>query len=271
MNYSDNLIKVLLEINDEVSTFLMTLNGTDQQDIDLVDLSEKEGYITFNKIGRETRTEIKSGRFVSMLTDQFTARVIELFFNQFKSIGEYNKIKSNFVIGSGEDFGFAYNTENYSERTGSLSGSCMNNVGLGRLKLYADNPLKIKILMLKDDDGKLLGRAILWRNAFLREGETAEERNNGASKKAWILDRVYSTKDYYADIFKKYATEMGWYYKCGNNMEFMRPDGIPVKCRVKINLKEFEFGNYPYLDTMRSVSKEGTISNKRWKGEVRFY
>lgn len=269
MNFSDKFKEVLIEINDDISSFLLTLEGTEQE-IENVDLSSREGYITYTR--SENKTRIKSGRFVSMLSGdgQYSAREIELFVNKFKSISEYNRIKANFVLGEGEDFEFAYNTENYQDRTGSLNGSCMNNVGLDRLKLYVDNPTKIKILMLKDNDGKLLGRSVIWKNAFIREGESAEDRNNSETFKNTIVDRIYTTQDYYINIFEKYASEKGWYVRQGG-LDFKRPDGEVSKCRVKCNLKEFEFGNYPYLDTMRSVSKNGTISNKRWKGEVRFY
>ena len=147
----------------------------------------------------------------------------------------------------------------------------MNNIGDIRLKLYTDNPKKIKVLMLKDETGNILGRAIIWRNAFARIGESAEDRNNAETFKTWIMDRVYSTEDWIIDLFEKYARHKGWYTRTNNRFEFITPTNELVKMRVKINLTNFEFGGYPYLDTMRSVSKKGTISNKRWKDEVRFY
>ncbi|CAG7581196.1 MAG: hypothetical protein SLAVMIC_00722 [uncultured marine phage] len=271
MNYSEKLKDVLNEINDPVSQRLLELEGS-EQDIDNVDISTKEGYISFNRDGREARTRIKAGRFVSTVAnEEFTPREIEVFFNQFKSIGEYHQIKDRFELGSGDDFEYCYTRENYAEQTGSLRGSCMTNVGAERLRLYMKNPKKIKILMLKDEDGGVLGRAIVWRNSFVREGESAEDRNNSETFKVNVMDRVYTTKDYLVHLFERYASEQGWYVKSGYNMEFKRPDGEQVKCRVKCNLKDYEYGNYPYLDTMRSISKKGTISNKRWKGEVRFY
>lgn len=270
MNFSEKFKNTLIEIGDDISSYLLTLEGSDQE-IDNIDFSNRDGYVSFNKNGRDIKTRIKVGRFVSMFTDTYSAREIELFVNKYKSIGEYNKIKGNMTLGSGSDFIFAYTVDNYSERSGSLGGSCMNNAEDVRLKLYSDNPRKIKILMLKDDEGKILARAVVWKNAFIREGESAEDRNNSETFKKTVMDRVYSTKDYYINIFNQYASEKGWYIRYGGGLSFKRPDGQEVNCRVKVNLKEFEFGNYPYLDTMRSVSKKGTISNKTWKADVRFH
>lgn len=271
MNFSEKFKNSLTKIGDDVSSYLLTLDGTEQE-VDNVDFSSRDGYVSYNRPGRDVKIRIKAGRFVTMFTDRFNARQIELFVNEYKSIGEYNKIKDRIILGSGEeDFEIAYTTDNYAERSGSLGGSCMNNVGRNRLKLYADNPRKIKILMLKDDDGMILARAVVWKNAFIREGESAEDRNNSETFKKTIMDRVYSTRDHYINIFNQYATEKGWYIRHGGGLRFKRPDGQEVNCRVKVNLKEFEFGNYPYLDTLKSVSKKGTISNKRWKDDVRFH
>lgn len=272
MEYSEKLVEVLTELStneDPVADFLLELNNTEQE-YQTVDLSQEVGKISFIKEGEETKRKIKSGRFVAKFTDEFTARQIELFVNEFKSFVELNKIKDNIELGCGEDFDFAYTRDNYSEISGSLGGSCMNNAGEVRLKLYRENPRKIKILMVKDEEGKLVARAILWKNGFLREGESAEDRNNSESFKASVLDRVYATQDHYINTIHKYAQEQGWYIRLGG-LSFRRPDGETVNCRVKFNLKSYEYGNYPYLDTMRSISKKGTISNKRWKGEVRFW
>lgn len=274
MNFKENFIELLEKIDNPISDLLLNKDNHDiDEDIDNIDVSSKEGYVSFNRNGSENKTRKKIGRFISMFDHEFTPREVEIFVNEYKSLSGYYKYVDMFELGSGEDFEFAYNMDNYHERTGSLGGSCMNNSGIDRLKLYASekNSKKIKILMLKNEEGKLLGRAVIWRNAFIREGETAEDRNNCEPFKGNVMDRVYSTKDYYINIFEKYAASKGWYVRRGGGLQFKKPDGTNVNCRVKLNLRDFRFGNYPYLDTMRSVSKKGTISNKRWKDQVRFY
>lgn len=272
MNFTENFTELLTKIENPISDFLLNIDNHEiDEDIDNIDVSSKEGYVSFNRNGRENKTRKKIGRFVSMFNHDFTARDIEIFVNEYKSLSGYYKYVDMFEMGSGEDFKFAYDVDNYDERSGSLGGSCMNNAGDDRLKLYLDNPKKIKILMLKNEEGKLLGRAIIWHRAFIREGETAEDRNNSESFKTNIMDRVYSTKDYYINVFEKYAASKGWYVRHGGGLQYKRPDGEIVNCRIKLNLREFRFGNYPYLDSLRSVSKKGTISNKRWKDTVRFY
>jgi len=272
MEFKEKFISILDKIESPISDFLLNTDNHDiDEEIDNIDVSSREGYVSFNRNGRDVKTRKKIGRFVSMFTDTFSARDIELFVNEYKSLSGFYKYIDRFELGSGDSFKEAYNIDCYAERSGSLGGSCMNNAAENRLKLYIANPKKVKVLMLRDEEGKVLGRAIVWRNAFLREGESAEDRNECEPFKKWVMDRVYSTKDYYINIFEKYASSKGWYIRHGGGLQFKRPDGEMVNCRVKINLKDFRFGNYPYLDTMRSVSKKGTISNKRWKDEVRFW
>ena len=273
MEFKENFKELLSKIENPISDFLLDTDNHDiDENINNINVSSKEGYVSFNRNGRENKTRKKVGRFISMFRQEFTPREIEIFVNEFKSLSGYYKYVSMFELGSGNDFKFSYDPENYDERAGHLGGSCMNSADDRRLKLYVDNPKKIKILMLKTEEGKLLGRAVVWKNAFIREGESAEDRNNSETFKVNIVDRIYTTKDYYISVFEKYAASQGWYVRSGGGgLSFKNADGENVNCRVKINLKDFRFGNYPYLDTMRSVSKKGTISNKRWKDDIRFY
>lgn len=272
MEFKENFKRILNKIESPISDFLLDPhNHNIDEEIDNIDVSSKEGYVSFNRNGRDVKVKKKAGRFVSMFTDSFTPREIEIFVNEYKSLSGFYKYIDNFELGSGDDFKEGYNVDCYAERSGSLGSSCMNNAEEDRLKLYIDNPNKVKILMLKDKDGKVLARSIVWKNAFIREGESAEDRNNSEPFKKWVMDRVYSNKDFYINIFEQYASSKGWYTRHGGGLNYKRPDGEIVKCRIKVKLKEFEFGNYPYLDTMRSMSKKGTISNKRWKQEVRFW
>jgi hypothetical protein len=269
MKYRAKIKTLLTEIKDnEISKYLLSLEGS-KQEIDEIDISS-DGFISFKKNDKKNRNKIKAGRFISKFPNEYTARDIEIFVNLVKARAKYTELYGNFEMGSGEDVLFSYSIENYATMSGSLAGSCMNNVGENRLKLYKDNPKKVKVLMLKDNDGKLLGRCIVWKNSFISEGANAAERNEFDTLKATVLDRVYSTQDYIIDLFQKYALEHGYYFRMGG-MSFINPSNERVSARIKTNLTNFEFSGYPYLDTMRSVSKKGTISNKMWKQDLRFY
>ena len=277
MNYTKKLVDVLTTIkeneNDRVCNFLLKLNTkSNSEDISEVDISTTEGSVKYRVGDRRRWYNIKIGRFINKFTNDFTPRDIEIFVNSFKGNTKYETIKQSFEMGKGKDFIFSYTSENYAEHTGSLGGSCMNNRSVDSLKLYVSNPKKINILMLKNSEGKLLGRAIVWKDAFIRVGESAEDRNNAESFKGTVLDRPYTTKDHYIKAYEKYAKENGWFIRRGG-LQFLDPEGNLVKCRIKVNLQKYKFAgsNYPYLDTMRSISKNGTISNKGWKQEVRFY
>ena len=214
--------------------------------------------------------EMKIGRFINKIADNsFTPRDIELFVNEYKSIyavtlGGYS---DRITIGKGEDVKWSYETINYYDTTGSLGGSCMNNVEAIRLKIYSDNPRKVKIIMLKHENGKLLGRAILWDKSFIRVGDSADDRNSNESVKTGFLDRVYAVNESTENIIRLWARSKGYYVRMGG-MSVITPDGRTSKARIKCKLKNLRYlGDRPYLDTMGNVSPNGTFSNKRWKDD----
>jgi hypothetical protein len=102
----------------------------------------------------------------------------------------------------------------------------------------------LKLLVLLDKEGAILGRALLWKD---KDG-----RN--------IMDRVYFVydKDYYK--FIRWANENDFYYKKSNSglTKFIKSGKEEIILTgVKIlNAFDFPDEEYPYMDTFSYVYKD---------------
>lgn len=188
---------------------------------------------------------------------------IESFVNMFKAemanTGDYEK----FDIVEGEDIVFWYNQENYSkfcnEET-TLGKSCLRYEESSKyLELYLKNSDKIKMVIFKDSDNKLKGRAILWT---LDKPERT------------FMDRIYTVNDFDVEVFKNYAKKNEWLFKerqtfgWNNRIIDGKDDTIynPSDLIMTTELKHDELRYYPYLDTMcvynkdiKVVTNDGTL------------
>jgi hypothetical protein len=190
-----------------------------------------------NDIWMKNRIQIKIGRFIRKLFSQkfinitLTDSEVEDFVNQWKSINEVE----DFDIFTGTDIINGYITKNYSSNTGTLGNSCMNDETY-LVRFYSYCPT-VKLLVLLDDDKKILGRALLW---------TDHEGRN-------IMDRIYYTydKDYFK--FIRWANENDYYYKKSNSFgsPFIKRGVISyLESKVRIpNCFEFADDGFPYFDT----------------------
>lgn len=257
-------LKSVLEKLDEceVRNFLLNFKDEQYEELDLSKNQGKDDFIAYKEKNKERKVRKKVGKFINKHTKKFTARDIEVFVNKFKAVGKFQKLKDKFKLVDGKDIIWGYSSTNYSIRSGSLGSSCMNNRSKNQYNLYVHNPDKIKLLALVDNNNKILARALVWKG-LIREGKNPEERNNSEAKKAIVIDRVYCSDEYQQDLFKQYASINGWLYKSGQ-MSFIRPDGKLITGRFKSKLKKYKFSDKPYIDTMRYLSKKGSISNKVW-------
>ena len=115
----------------------------------------------------------------------------------------YDEIKNDFEIVDGEEIKKWFNLKNIEGkgRHGSLYGSHMNTMSPDTFEIYANNTEKIKLLILKTPQGKLVGRAILWVNLNQPNGET-------------FMSRPMVSHDIYINMFK--------YLTCINIRHFIR-------------------------------------------------
>lgn len=200
------------------------------------------------KIGKIIRTLSKALNLDSPITD----KDIEDFVNQYKATS--TKTTVEFKLVSGDDITKYYDSKRYYGKSGSLGGSCMADESKSTFKLYSENPNKVKMLVLIDNNDKIHGRAIVWK---LKESPCEAK---------YFMDRVYSNSDSDVYKFKKFAEEKGYLYKefmnshIDTNVNFIyNGKEVVGECSVKL---DGAAKNYPFVDTMCFLSKDKeTLSN----------
>lgn len=140
-----------------------------------------------------------------------------------------------------------YHYEIYSAEGGSLGNSCMKYDSCQRFfGLYSDNE-NISLLVMRDVKTSLImGRALLW---------------NFDSYK--IMDRIYTINDEELSFnFKKWAIDNGYLYKHEqkwNNSLIFEFNGKKCEHKLGIQLSNWEYDYYPYLDTFKFLDKKSGI------------
>lgn len=199
----------------------------------------------------KSRNSIKLGKFINkILPDQHTTAEIEEFVNRFKSKLEGNE---EFDIVEGEDFDKWYWYGNYAATTGNLGDSCMSRK-IGFFPIYVQNPEVCRLLILKDDEGLLLGRAVVWKVDSIKITEGSIE-----TKFEYFLDRVYVTKDSNMHKFHEYANKEGWAHKTENNYrshKLITFNNVKLRAEMTVKINTGEYDAYPYMDTFARHDQE---------------
>ena len=154
--------------------------------------------------------------------------------------GEGSKIEEV----KGNNISFWYNSKNYQSRNGQLGSSCMSNSECESfLELYDLNKDSVSLLILKNSNDKLIGRALLWK---------LDKEINGSSK---FMDRIYCSTDFDVKIFEQWAIDNNCIYRNSgrSNGIFYFLNGQEIKTpnlNVILKYGENELDNYPYMDTL---------------------
>jgi hypothetical protein len=181
---------------------------------------------------KKQRTEIFIGRFVNRLSEKskipLESSKIENFVNTYKSRFDSVKMgEQNFEEVKGKDIKKWYHKDNYDRISGELGNSCMRYEQCqDYFEIYIKNPEVCKLLILKNDEGDtIVGRALVW---------------NLMNEKTF-MDRVYTIYNSDKNLFTDYANRRGWILEDDIGWSEMK--------KLKVQLKEWEFEKYPYLDT----------------------
>ena len=206
---------------------------------------------------RENRQVCKAGKLARKLIDEkyytdlgLKDTDFELFANLIKA----DKINDEdcavkFIEVKGEDIRFRYHEDNHSQKysLGSMGESCMRyDKAQSYLDLYVENPKQVSMLVLVDCEDKTVGRAIVWQT------------NVGT-----FMDRVYATNAH-QKMFEGYAEDKGWMYKqyhSNNEDSRIMHEGEARSLYPVVKLSNYEFDEYPYMDTMCYLSDSGKLSN----------
>lgn len=290
---SQRLIEMLCKINHTIAYDLLEqLKYRGSSTISYLDFGESSDSISFiysnkmyelqrefdykwtEKVWKEKRAEMKIGKVIKQIFgDRYPVNNpkgqqmpkppidIESFVNLYKAEREKNENSERFHIVSGEDIVYWYNFKNYTRfvrEDTPLGKSCLRYEESGKfLEMYVKNPEKVSMLILKDDQDKLRGRALVW--------------NLDVPENRVYMDRIYTVNDFDIELFKDFARKNGWLYKerqtfgWNNIIVDSRNNNLytPSNLKLEVVLNDKKLRYYPYLDTLSVYNKKKGILNNQ--------
>jgi hypothetical protein len=257
--YSDKLRTLFTKISNgsseeakKIANFLILAEDSNQMldKYTLVDVTEKNDYISYVQVNRilkefpgkedrvendskfwsdeKIRTKHKIGKWVTHIykdvykTTSFTPSQIEEFSNAYKATYDAIDIVPEFVILKGDDIKWGYLEANYAEGKGTLANSCMRYDYCQKyFDIYTENEDVCSLLVLKDSNNKVKGRALLW---VLDDGEL-------------YMDRIYIANDSDKYLFDEWAEEKNYRTYLNDHKS------------KSVDVEENSYDYYPYMDT----------------------
>ena len=223
------------------------------------------------RIWSTSRNSIKIGRLVRalLLKAKLTVKDDELesFINQYKATYDFAKdALKQFDIVKGSTIAHWYEEDNYVEGGGSLNNSCMASADSDYFDIYTQNS-KVSMVILYGDNGVIKedgsykdslikGRAILWECEL--DGKPVN-----------FMDRIYTTVDADAELFKQFAEKNGWWYKKRQSMEpseYFTNGTESQRATMVVKLDDSDFDYYPYCDTMCYIDIDNNIASNCYSG-----
>lgn len=212
------------------------------------------GYLLIND-----KQEVKVGRILTKIGKIIHGRNkcynmshdIEFFVDSYKAWDNMNKLEFKYL--KGEEIRKGYFGENYTRNDfGSLHTSCMNNKP-SLLDLYTLNPDKVSLLVLVDNEGKIYGRALVWK---LRNSNHL------------YMDRVYVANNYIHKIFNEYATKNKMIHRSKDHdytFVIYKPSGKSTtskRFKMSVKVKTKGITKFPYMDSLNLLDTwSNTLSN----------
>jgi hypothetical protein len=200
---------------------------------------------------------MKPGKLFRMLegNDEYSDKNVEYFVNKIKSYvslhgdehGEGAE-SPNFSVVSGEMIGYYYMNSNYVDfgTSSNLMGSCMRyDTCQPYFRFYEQNQDSISMLILRNNDYKIVARALLWFN-----GENT------------YMDTIYHATDAHCTTMIEYAVRHGFYYKSQQSCHFFAFDMYkgekisPEIVKIPVHIDE-SWSSMPWLDTVMFIVKDG--------------
>jgi len=232
-------------------------------------LKEREpDYLQFDPEYRKDHgVMVKAGKFFRHCLPNVSDSIIQ------KLVSKWYAIISDLTNDSWEfelsdDICHYYHEDQYFDDSGSLGSSCMQYGSLQDCIEFYDN-YNAKILILKNTDDKIKGRAIVWENVFFPE----------LDKTMNFMDRVYVNDDNDKELFVDYAWKNGWVWKDKQSMvdktSFRFQDNEienAILFRDFIKIKPTSYFDIvgcrvPYMDTLTYANEDGVLSNNEEFGQ----
>lgn len=151
-------------MNNEILKILERNGVKLSADIANIRISENKQGIAYDVAGNEKKYWMKAGKFLKKyaidLQDTDVQRIAGELNNFFKSLNLSSINDDKYLT---RNFEFAYNADNYHKGDGNLNHSCMRRYADEVHKFYSLISEDIlKIYYEKDDDGRVIGRALVW-------------------------------------------------------------------------------------------------------------
>ena len=222
------------------------------------------------------RNQIKIGKFVTSVLGPLPAKELEDFVNKLKSSKDRGlEIK----IVEGDEIKKYYRTEALSDNPNlsysEIMRSCMRDkekASPNVFDIYTKNPESCKMVVMLDENGGLLSRAILWKvdncektptNEYFGGQRTEETRGLNLPESFWFMDRVYSIESWMDKSMYDWADKKGYACKRGNwgnrNIVF---NGVGGHCQMEVDVKKIAYKGFPYMDTFIYYDvKNGKLRN----------
>jgi len=223
----------------------------------------KISYLTTDRIGKiqdpseywssSRRFAVKPGGFISKIFKDIPSKEVEKFSNLYRA--QSNKAVFTWNVVDGSKMLNYYHLDSYAQERGTLGASCMKYDNCqDYLGIYTNNRDKVKMLVMLNDEGGLMGRALLW--------------NLDTHK---IMDRIYTIADEeFVFQFKKWATDNGYLYKSEQNwyntLNFENFSTPKQELKLSVKLDESSFISYPYVDTFKFLDEEAGVIRNYMKG-----
>lgn len=255
-NSDCNIAKILFRLTKKRYEPLMVTN----KDIDYITF-RIDGTISYLPAGKEHKVNEETGDWLrdgrqngkpgKVIKKLFAARVqkyfkdadFECFANQYKA--QFNEGGYKFFLLSNKEIPSVYDMER-KDGEGSLNNSCMNgDTSYLDIYRYCD---QLQILILKNTEGELCGRALIWK----------------ISDDITLMDRIYVTDDFMYDKFLTYCNAQKWWRKkdyksYDNKTVFIDAAGNEVDKNFTIHT-DTEHSEYPYIDTFQ-YGDDGSLNN----------
>lgn len=218
-----------------------------------VEQIEGTSYITLHQTNKlDNLISKKSGRSqnlqveLELISNLFlTDADIEIFYNKVIAYQkQIAKSAGRIEIVKGEGIRKWYLMSNYSEQKGQLGKSCMRYEHCqSYLDIYCENPENISLVIIRDQNGLLNARALLWKF------------DNGN----FFLDRTYCIHQSDDILLRNWARGKGYFYWqdkkiLKNNFQIDIDPVLNEKMKLYVSLDKWKFKEYPYSDTLETLN-----------------
>ena len=236
------------------------------------------------------RGQIKIGRVIKKLIPEIPDKDLENLVNILKSEQTGYEIK----LVKGAEISKYYKKESCDKKLlnyGTLQSSCMMDKSDEKpyiFDIYTKNPEVCQLAVMLNSDGKLVGRALVWKideigkwstdkndqfYSSFTDWETVKissgdvefrkKSNNillkSKVKDLYFMDRVYYTKDWIGNTFEKWGKQNNFMMKIGNSISYKNSVAYPILF-TKVN--KLGYRQFPYMDTFKNYDvQSSTLCN----------